>query len=501
VATIAALVFVAAEVWLFAGSAVFTRPLWLDEIHTLLVAGRQDTVTSLRSLAAGGDFNPPTLFLLYRAVGWSIGGLSEASMRVIALTSVAATLPIVYRLLRDQFERVPAAIGSLAVWSQSIVVTEAFDARFYGPWLFGAAAVALAIRNAMHGRQRWTNRLALAVASAFVCTIHYFGILSWAGGVLAALWLSREKGRQTIRRLLPAVVGPVALALCTPFYLGQRAALTTATWIPDLTIVGALFLFIVALLTPPLGVALIGWAASRLMQPRLATPSGPSAEGRFALGPALLVSQALVPVALAIFSLAVQPAMQPRYSIAAALVTAPLVAFAASRSTPLFRTITIAAIAVSSAMLLVGEGRTARDRIRVERADVALVSRIADVDSTIVVRRRHSLYPIVIERPALASHAVLFDGASVRPNDKFEVVERDVARVHLGLYGFPRTVGRRELDSTRAFYFLELDSTRSPTAVEFPGRRIRRVGERMFWIERECQGQTQGAADHPRGQC
>ena len=500
-AALAALVFVAAEVMLFGGSAVFTRPLWLDEIHTLLVAGRQDMVTSMRSLAAGADFNPPTLFLVYRAIGWLSAGLSEVTMRVVALTSVAATLPIVYRLLRDEFDPLPAAVGSLAVWAQSVVVSEAFDARFYGPWLFGAAAFSLAIRNAVEGRPSWTNRLMVFVSSAFVCTIHYFGVLSWAGAVLVAVWFAGETRRETLRQLLPALAGPTALVSCAPFYTGQRAALTTATWIPDLSFVGAVFLVGVALLTPPLGVGLIGWGASRLVERGTAEPAVRKTTRGFALGPALLLGQAVVPVSLALFSLVVQPAMQPRYSIAAALVAAPLVAVCIARSTVLFRTMIVLAIVASSVALVRGEGQRSRDRARVVRQDVDRVTRIAATESTVVVRRRHSLYPILLERPALAGHAVLFDGASVRPNDGFEVVERDVARVHLARFGFPRMVGVADLDSLGAFYFLELDSTRSPGSREFPGRRIDRIGDRMFRIERPCAGRGQELGDRSGGAC
>jgi hypothetical protein len=323
----------------------------------------------------------------------------------------------------------------------------------------------------------------LAAASAFVCTIHYFGVLSWVGALLVAVWFADGPRRRTVVRLLPALAGPFALALCVPFYVGQRAALSTTTWIPDLSVVGAIFLISLALLTPPAMVAVLGWVASRFLQRRSATSAvSPPVRG-FTLGPALFLGQALVPVALAIFSLAVQPAMQPRYSIAAALVAAPIVALAYARSLPVFRAVTLVLVVVAGATLVVDARTAARKRADVVRQDIAQVTRIVALDSTIVTRRRHSLYPIVIARPAVASHVLLFDGASVLPNDKFEAVERDVARVHLRFYGFPRIVSPAELDSARAFYFLEQDSTRVPTPAEFPDRHIERVGPRLFRLE------------------
>jgi len=474
--------FLAAEIWLCGGGMLFTQPLWLDEIHTLLVAGRQDALTSMRGLAAGADFNPPMLYLLYRGVAQLTGGLSESVLRTVGVASVVGAICVVYWVLREQFDRWASCVGALAVWAQSIVVAEAFDARFYGPWLFGAAVLSLAVQKRV-GHPTWINAAGLASASVFLCTIHYFGVVSCVAALLVAAWFGRAALLRTVVRLAPALVGPVALALCAPFYVGQRAALSTATWIPDLGAGSALFLVGLALITPPVVVAAIGWCASRFLRRGSQTAAVRASEQGLALGPTLLVGQALVPVALAVFSLVVQPAMQPRYSIAAALVAAPIVALAYTRSLPLFRAVTIVSIVVSSGALVADARETARSRAAIVHEDTEQVTRIAALDSTVVVRRRHSLYPLVIERPALASHLVLLDGTSLSPNDRFEAVERDVARVHQRQFGFPRIVSRADLDSASTFYFLEQDSARTPTPAEFPDRRIERVGPRLFRLE------------------
>jgi hypothetical protein len=474
--------FLAAEIWLCGGGVLFTRPLWLDEIHTLLVAGRQDTLTSMRGLAAGADFNPPTLYLLYRGVARLGGGLSEPVLRSVGVASVVGAVCVVYWVLRYHFDRRASAVGALAVWAQSIVVAEAFDARFYGPWLFGAAVLSLVVQRRVRHRT-WANGAGLAAASVVLCTIHYFGVLSWLAAMVVAIWFGRSALSLSVMRLAPGLAGPFALALCAPFYFGQRAALSTATWIPDLGIGSALFLIGLALVTVPVVVAAIGWAATLVLQRGSKTAVAQGSERSLALGPALLVGQGLVPVALAIFSLLVQPAMQPRYSIAAALVAGPIVALAYTRSLPLFRIVTLVSIVVSSAALVLDARDTARARAAVVHEDAEQVARIAALDSTIIVRRRHSLYPLVIERPALASHLVLLDGTSLSPNDRFAAVERDVARVHRRQYGFPRIVSRAGLDSVGTFYFLEQDSTRAPTPAEFPDRRIERVGPRLFRLE------------------
>jgi hypothetical protein len=474
--------FLAVEIWLCGGGILFTRPLWLDEIHTLLVVGNRDVQTSMRGLAAGDDFNPPTLYLLYHGVGRLAGGLSEPVLRMVGVTSVVSAVVVVYWVLRDQFDRWASGVGALAVWAQSVVVAEAFDARFYGPWLFGAAALSLATR-ARVARSTWINAAGLAATSVFLCTIHWFGVLSWLAAMLVALWFGRAALVRTAVRLSPGLAGPVALALCAPFYIGQRAALSTATWIPDLSGGSALFLVGLALVTPPVAVAAIGWGATRVLQRGSKTVVAHRPGESLTLGPALLFGQALVPVALAVFSLVVQPAMQPRYSIAAALVAAPVVALAYTRSLPLFRAVTLVAIVASGGALVSDARDTARSRAAIVREDFEHVVRIAARDTSVIVRRRHSLYPLVIARPALAGYLALLDGTSVSPNDRFEAVERDVAQVHRRHFGFPRIVSRGELESASTFYFLEQDSARTPTTAEFPGRRIERVGPRLFRLE------------------
>src|SRR5687768_15549452 len=92
----------AVQIWLTHGWVLFSRPLWLDEIHTLLVAGAPDAATSMRNLAAGADFNPPALYLVHRVVALVSGTLSEVPMRLLAAASVAAALVGIYHLLRDE---------------------------------------------------------------------------------------------------------------------------------------------------------------------------------------------------------------------------------------------------------------------------------------------------------------------------------------------------------------------------------------------------------------
>jgi hypothetical protein len=466
-----------------AGIAI-TRPLWLDEIHTLLLAGYGDLSSSMRSLAAGSDFNPPTLFLIYRFVGAVSGGLSEVSMRVVALASVVATLALVYRLLRDDFARLPSALGTLAVWAQPIVTAVAFDARFYGPWLFGIATLLVALRRAIDRPVTAASSVFLALASAFVCTIHYFGIVSWALAVAMAIARARRPRRGLSAVLSPALVGPASLLACVPLYLGQRAALSVPTWIPAASVGDHLLLLGIILLPLATLVALTAWGATRLLSPLAGNRMHAVVGQPLGASGMLLLAQAAVPIALAIFSLVVQPATQPRYWIAGSLAAAPAVAYAVSRTASLLRSAVAVGLAALSVSAVRDEVASARTRERTVREDVAAARRAVSEGTILVARRRHTLYPLLRAMPGLKTHAMLLDSStgtrSSSPDDKLLVVDRDVARVHARFYGFPRLASPAQLSSLTTFYFLELDTARTPDAGEVPGHVVERVGPRVF---------------------
>ena len=62
------------------------------------------------------------------------------------------------------------------------------------------------------------------------------------------------------------------------------------------------------------------------------------------------------------------------------------------------------------------------------------------------------------------------------------VVDREIARIHDRIYGFPRLVGDSILASQSTFYFVEYDSTRVPTALEFPRHSVERMDKRLYRV-------------------
>jgi hypothetical protein len=487
----AVLVLVAVQVITLQAWELFARPLWLDEIHTLLVATRHGTVQSLRDLSRGADFNPPTLFLLYRLVSIPFGGLSEVGMRMVSVASVAGALAVTHCILRTRFGSIESAAGTLAVWAHPVVVGAAFEARYYGPFLLFAACFVLLLARAgtVPASRSAPERIGLGVTAVLLCTIHYFGVLVWFVAMAQVAITERRSFHQRWRRYVPAIAGPVALAACVPMYLGQRQVLSVPTWMPDPAVGDLVFLVAYFFATPALILAGLMLAARRARSsPEARMADQPSVNAASQVGAPLLLAQAIVPLALATFSLLVQPATQPRYWITGVLAIGAAVAYAAARvGRP--SALVLAGLGVVVSWLLVKDESAAALRYANSvHADLATVTSQADSAVALVIRRRHSLYPLIVSRPLLSDRLMLLGPAEASDTSdgtllaarRFAVVEWDVAKAHRRIYGIPMLIERAALERQPSFYLLEPSDSLLPTASEFPGRSIERVAPRLF---------------------
>jgi hypothetical protein len=395
---------------------------------------------------------------------------------------VLGALTAVYRLLRDEFSPWPAAIGAMAVWAQQVVMHAAFEARFYAPLLFAAGCLLLALLRSDRRPATAMSRVSLAAASIAVCTVHYFGVLTWAIAVATVILFAPGSRATLARRLSPSVAGPLALAACLPFYVGQRAALTVPTWIPDPTVIEAAWLLARFLLTLPILIALVCWSLTIVRARRTGARAGRIAGWPFTLGPTLLLAQVAVPLVLVAFSLLVLPATELRYWIVGAFASAPVVALAISRADALVLRLAAVGMLASSVKTMWGEARRADALVSRVRADVRVATRLAQSGAVVVARFRDTLYPVLRERPELRARTAVLDSTPLDTTNAFFAVERDIARVHRRLYGFPNLVTPAELGRVPSFYLMELESEGAPTSKEFPQHAITRVEERVFHL-------------------
>ena len=308
-------------------SGLFTRPFWLDEWHTNLVANRESLGQLFSDLYRGSDFGPPLVHL----IGWTIarvtGEVTPVGARVASFLFVLGALVFAFDIVRRRFGSLAAAAGTIAVASHPLVFTHAFELRFYCLWLFSAAGFAWALR--LDGEQPVSRRRDILVAlfSVLLPMSHWLAVLSLglmcAGGIAAygRAW------RVGLRRVAPAISGFVALAIASPLVLGQRRSITERSWMPDPTIGDVLTMFdnlwAARILIFAVMVILIASVVPATRQHVRA------ALARCARDPAIvaLVALFLLPLLLVVVSLR-QPALHDRYSITVLLARAPVVALA-----------------------------------------------------------------------------------------------------------------------------------------------------------------------------
>ena len=165
------------------------------------------------------------------------------------------------------------------------------------------------------------------------------------------------------------------------------------------------------------------------------------------------------------------------------LALAPVFARAFAKSGAL-APIAAVAVIISSFSAVKSERDAARLRVQILTEDVDQISRLTEPGSLIVVRRRHTLYTLRHTYPSLASRLAYLDATPVHPTDRFAIIERDVARAHQRIYGFPRIESTTSLANIDSFYLMEYDPLATPTPLEFPDDSISRVGNRLFRLER-----------------
>ena len=210
------------------GWIVFTRPLWVDEWFTVLVASHVSPLDVVADLRAGADGGAS----LYHLTAWALhaaGALHPVGLRVMSLAMVVAALTLTYAVLRRRFSVDAGAVGALAAGSNAVVLTYAFDGRFYGLWLLCCALYAHAL-----GARRFRTAY-VATASVLLVASHWYGVITLSIMAGAVLLQHGRRWREGLRAVAPSAAGLVTLALIAPLARGQRAAISVNSWIPDFT--------------------------------------------------------------------------------------------------------------------------------------------------------------------------------------------------------------------------------------------------------------------------
>jgi hypothetical protein len=437
----------------------------------VLVANRPSPAQVIADLHNGSDFAPPFLHLSLWTLRMLTGGgeLAPWTARAFSLLCVLGALAFAMAILRRRFDAVSSLAGTLAVATHAMVISYAFEARFYAPWLLFAAMFAWSL-GAPSPRVRW---IAGCVAAVGICTSHWFGVVTlglMCLGALVPMHPERSGGHPErsegsalavrLKRIVPALAGIVALLSCFPLLLGQRASVRERSWIQELSwdqfahLANTFWLALVPLIA--LTVIAITWAlkgrrSGWTFHPFAALEEDPSV--------AALLSLAAMPIALTVLSL-LQPVMLDRYALTSLLAWSPLVAIAvaqlprAARYVPvaLFTLVGLAGIGAQIGIARQVSQMIARDEALLRqycaREMVAFSTRIQMYYHTDFIRR---------ECPAVRYVAIANDRLErlySGPNERVQRLyrsENEFARMHQGMYDFPRVIGSASLDSLDHF--------------------------------------------------
>ena len=456
-----------------AGSLV-SRPLALDEFHTVLVAGDPSLVHAWDSLRRGADYNPPTLAILLRLFGVVAGPVDEPRLRIFSYLAVYAGLIGVYRLLRAAFRPAVALAGTLATLAHPLLILHAADGRFYGPW-FAATAWYCALLARQEIRPSRAGAWSVALAAILLCTIHYFGIFAWTLATVAHCAGNRAPlgGR---RGWWPGLLaGPLLLAISVAiFYPGQRSAISVPTWIgkPGFSHVEA---FLVAIF-PALLFAIPGLIAliDGVFRTRFgeATPA-PDPGGSLA-SLAGATGLATLPLVILAFTFLVQPAALARYAIPTLVCVGPVVVVA-------LRSVRRAAVVLAQGAFLLlaiaSYGFNAKAYEKHETLDVmaaigTIRAREPDPKSLLILsNQRQIAFQLWRYAPELRAAVALIDPTDLAdgPPTPYDRLERDVAaRLHQ-LYGTPPVVHLADPPGAATIYLLTSRVDAARIADRFPG--------------------------------
>ena len=505
----------AVQLCLTASFSLFDRYLWLDEIHTHLLVTDPELTHAAAALAGGADFNPPGLYLMLRGLDVFTGG-GPISWRAAAVGSVLAALLGIYLLVRHAAGRAAAAIAVIVVWSHPLVVFQAFEARFYAPWL--AAVVWLAYSLARYSREEagpfW--RIAVAACSVAVCLIHYFGVISLVLVTAAHLAFNWRSTRDPLRLLAALSAGPAALLACIPLYLGQRGSLTVPTWMPDPTWQSTLGFLHGLFLFPILALMIV--AAGRYFSSgaefppeSMPLPARKHTNPKRKRGRQVLSSLALrvgvrcvkldgeryisgrlrplagltgllaLPAVLIALSYAAQPAMMGRYALPAIAAVAPVAALMARGiDRPRWSVVCVV-------LLLLGSCNLAGVRQYMQTRDADWDQLAAWLASDhphvpVLFELRDDLYPMCQIAPSLAGEFYFHDFPDAAPGWQTRrfTVERDVARNHHRLYGWPQLLTPDDLNRLGRIYYVASRPDPARVTQQFPGFNVRRVRDNVF---------------------
>ncbi len=455
--------------WAGGGRYLLQRQLWMDEVHSWLLIQEPETQRSLQALADGVDYNPPTYILLARQLRFLPGGITESRLRWLSLSLMVLAVVGMFLVLRRRFPFLVCVAAVLMMASSVHLIHQSTEIRFYPLWCAACAWLCVVLDG--HEFQRpWMLRLNNIVAvllAGIITTTHYFGILTLGLICVGAMFVPNiTQGRRWII-VLVAFTGVLCLVSCLPFLIGQRAAITRATWVSPATVDDSIgFLTAMFPLVPMIvcGVAFVlslALAKSKDQHPNSALPGhdvllarGPTI-GELArqLAPCLLL--ALMSLVIVLLSWTVQPSLVVRYAVTGILGFGAIFAILLSRCGP---RVQMLMVVVSGIIFLQAVGSCSHQWRKIDQTRDDLVTQLQSLpaDGPILFEDRTVSMPVLHSHPELHARCSLVDFTDdqLSSDSRLRIVQRDVGRKIMQWYPAYTMRSLDSLQDERTFFVI-----------------------------------------------
>ena len=461
------------------GRYLLQRQMWMDEVHSWLLIKEPDPERSLRALADGVDFNPPTYLVLARQLQYLPGGVTELGLRWFSLSLMLLAMVGVFVVLHRRFPLLICIAATLMMVSNVHLVHQSAEIRFYPLWCAACAWLCVVLDVRTHQPVYWQriNNMAAVLLAGIITTTHYFGILSLGLICLGAMLVPERSRSRRWLIVLTALTGILCLAGCIPFLIGQRAALTRATWISPATVSDSIGFLTAILPVIPLivcGAAVLVTLALEKSEKQEQRASSLLVDELRSLAPCLMLT--LMPLVIVLVSWTVQPALVTRYAVTGVLGFGTVFAMLMSRSGIRLQLVLVVA---SGAFLLRQVATCGNQWQEVDQRRDALVNQLQNLPSEgpIIFEDRTISMPVLHSHPELLSRCALVDFSDdqLSQDSRLRAVQRDVGRRILKWYPDYAMRSLNSLSDEQTFYVVPY--TESQTAsLEWPvGFRVTHV--------------------------
>ena len=436
----------------------------------------------MTALADGADFNPPSWFLVTRAISGLAGSPSEKFLRLLSLVWMMSAMAGLYLILSRLFDWKVSLAAVILTASHPLVIHQSTEIRFYGFWCTCVVWLCCVLQWDPEPRaKRRLQWLLIAGLSLLTATSHWFGILSLGLVALPLVIRQNKDERGYAKALVMVASGMTGVCACLPFLYGQKAAISRPTWISPATVSDSLqflnYMF------PAWQILLCGVAA--VVGIMLARKTMPENVFRSLPGQSVellpCLSLALMPIVIVIVAWVLQPSLVARYAIVGVIGLAPVFAVLLHQADQKLQIVVVVLSLAGYSNAVFGYGRQWNDE---QRYQVSLVQqlRTCPVNATVIFEDRIAWMPMKHHYPELAAEYRLadFNDSDLFQDSALRIVQRDAGRRIEKWYPEYRMQSLETLTEQSEFYVVPY-ADQKQSGLRFPGNySVRKIAEAIM---------------------